>query len=140
MPRNTSTEKASSGVRCTLPRSARVIRRKEFRRIYARGSRANGKTLILVALRRREEGHRVGLSVSKANGCAVIRNKIKRIFREAFRLERPTLPGQFDVVMIPRENSEKFQLPRVRKELRDLLAKIYSGKGRLRNPKRKGKR
>ena len=42
--------------------------------------------------------------------------------------------------MIPRENSEKFQLPRVRKELRDLLAKIYSGKGRLRNPKRKGKR
>jgi ribonuclease P protein component len=140
MPRNTSTERASSAVRYTLPRSARVIRRKEFRRIYSRGSRAGGKDLIVVALRRSETGHRVGLSVSKANGCAVIRNKIKRIFREAFRLERPTLPGQYDVVMIPREHPEKYALRRVRKELRDLLGKIYAGKGRRRGSTRRDKR
>ena len=118
--------------RFTLPSSARVIRRKDFRRIYARGSRASGKDLTIVALPRTTTGHRVGLSVSKANGCAVIRNKIKRIFREAFRLERPTLPGQFDVVMIPRVHPEKYRLVDVRRELRHLVERIHTGKGRKR--------
>ena len=139
MPRSISTAAANSATkrrRFTLPRSARVIRRKDFRRIYSRGSRASGKHITLVALRRLDEGHRVGLSVSKANGCAVVRNKIKRIFREAFRLERPALPGQYDVVLIPRVHPEKYDLADVRRELRRLLEKIHAGKGRQRSEPR----
>ena len=138
MPENSSTDQESSETRFTLPRTARVLRRKDFRRIYGRGSRAGGKDLVLVALRRQAPGHRLGLSVSKANGCAVVRNKIKRIFREAFRLERPSLPGQFDVIMIPRERPEKFRLEHVRSELVKLMQRIDSGKGRSRgNPRPK---
>lgn len=139
MPRSISTPAASNASkrrRFTLPKSARVIRRKDFRRIYSRGSRASGKDITVVALRRPIEGHRVGLSVSKANGCAVIRNKIKRIFREAFRLERPTLPGQYDVVLIPRVHPEKYHLDDVRHELRRLLKRIHDGKGRQRSTAR----
>ncbi len=136
MPRSISTAAAGSASKrrsFTLPKSARVIRRQDFRRIYSRGSRVSGKDITVVALRRPDEGHRVGLSVSKANGCAVIRNKIKRILREAFRLERPTLPGQYDIVLIPRVHAEKYHLANVRQELHRLLKRIHDGKGRRRS-------
>jgi ribonuclease P protein component len=108
----------------SLSRASRVIRAAEFRRIYNRGQRARGEHLVVVALRRRD-GMRLGLSVSKAHGPAVRRNKIKRILREAFRLERAALPGSFDLVLIPRER-ERFALAAVRAELAALVAQLES--------------
>lgn len=138
MPTNTSTARESSESKpYGLPRSSRVLGHREFRRIYARGSRAEGKHLVVVAYKRAVPDHRLGLSVSKANGCAVIRNKIKRIFREAFRLERPTLPGQYDLILIPKQRPGKYLLDEVRVELRKLVDRIDSGKGRQRRPKKR---
>ena len=137
MPTNTYTAAGSSDTRgYGLPRSSRVLGHREFRRIYARGLRAGGKHLVIVAYQRRGSGHRLGLSVSKANGCAVIRNKIKRIFREAFRLERPTLPGDYDIILIPRQRPGKYRLDEVRTELRTLVDRVASGKARQRRPKK----
>jgi len=45
---------------------------------------------------------RLGLSVGRKHGGAVRRNRIKRLLREAFRLERPTLPIGLDLVVVPR--------------------------------------
>lgn len=137
MPTNTSTARASSPEKTFgLPRSSRVLGNREFRRIYARGARAGGKDLTVVAYKRREQGHRLGLSVSKANGCAVVRNKIKRIFREAFRLERPNLVGSYDLILIPKERPGKYQLVEVRAELKQLVERIEAGKGRRRKPRK----
>ena len=106
-----------------LPRRRRLLSRKDFRRVYRRGKRAAGKHLVVVAFHRRRPGFRLGLSVSKANGHAVRRNKIKRIFREAFRLERPQLPGGYDLVLIPQPR-ERYELDDVRRELVQLVGKL----------------
>jgi ribonuclease P protein component len=115
-----------------LPAEARLRRPQDFRRVYARGLRARGRQLVVIAHRRRERGHRLGLSVSKDHGRAVRRNKIKRILREAFRLARPRLPGQYDVVLIPQSNVGKLQLAKVQAELHRLLKQVQAGKGRPR--------
>ncbi len=48
-------------------------------------------------------GHpRLGLSVSRRVGTAVLRNRIKRLLREAFRLSQHELPGAFDYVIVVR--------------------------------------
>ena len=109
--------------RATLPRAARLLRAREFRRVYSRGRRAHGSSIVVVALRRSGQDLRLGVSVSKAHGRAVRRNKIKRILREAFRLERPELPGGFDVVLIPQPR-DRYVLEEVRAELRELLERI----------------
>jgi ribonuclease P protein component len=50
-----------------------------------------------------ELGHpRLGLSVSRKVGGAVVRNRWKRLLREAFRLRRPDLPQGVDLVVVPR--------------------------------------
>lgn len=121
-----------------LPRTARLRSQREFRRVYGRGTRAHGKLLIVVALRTRG-GHRLGLAVSRENGTAVRRNKLKRVLREAFRLERPTLAGAFDLVLIPRPREGKLLLAEARHELVQLVARLAAepqdgrgGKGRRR--------
>jgi len=107
-----------------LPRLFRLRTRRDFRRVYQRGSRARGDHLIVVAFRRRSPGMRLGLSVSKANGRAIRRNKIKRVFREAFRLERPQLPGNFDLVLIP-QPQPRYELAAVRLELVQLVTQLH---------------
>lgn len=99
--------------------------------MFSRGRRAHGKAMVVVGLRRDDGAFRVGLSVSKDNGPAVRRNKIKRLLREAFRLERATLPGAYDLVLIPRPRDTKFTLAEFRDELVRLVAQL------AREPERK---
>lgn len=104
-----------------LPRTSRLRTDRDFRRTYSRGRRYRGQLITIVATRRQSDSlqgdHRVGLSVSKDHGRAVRRNKIKRLLREAFRLERPTLPGAFDLVLIPVKRDVRYELTDLRAEL-----------------------
>ena len=59
--------------------------RRDFRRIYARGQKKYTSSLVIYVLFNREKKTRVGISVSKKIGCAVKRNRARRIIREAFR-------------------------------------------------------
>jgi len=48
-------------------------------------------------------GHcRLGMAVSRAVGGAVLRNRIRRQFREAFRLSQHSFPVACDIVIVPR--------------------------------------
>ena len=77
----------------------------EFRRVYESGSKAGDGFLLVFGLPNDLGVTRLGLSVSKKNGSAVIRNRIKRQLREAFRLEQAALPAGWDFVLVPRLHS-----------------------------------
>jgi ribonuclease P protein component len=77
----------------------RLRRRKEFDRVYAGGRKgwAAGFTLFVAP---GEAGcHRLGLTVGKHVGTAVVRNRVKRRLREVFRTHRERLPGCYDIVV-----------------------------------------
>jgi len=98
-----------------------------------------GRQVIVVCLARTTLGHRLGVSVSKDHGRAVRRNKIKRLLREAFRLERAALPANFDLVLIPRQPGARLHLATLRQELLDLVTRLAHGEGRSRGaPRRDG--
>ena len=72
-----------------------------FRRLYATSGHANGY-LVLYARRNRTATNRVGVTVGKKLGHAVVRNRVRRRLREVYRLnEDRFLPG-WDIVVVAR--------------------------------------
>jgi putative membrane protein insertion efficiency factor/ribonuclease P protein component len=78
----------------------------DFQRVYhKRRSASDGRMVVYVATNGLEHS-RLGLSVSSRVGNAVVRNRWKRVIREAFRLQREQLPVGFDLVVVPRKQNE----------------------------------
>lgn len=87
-----------------FPRTARILSPADFARVYDRRCSAAAGPLVLYAAPRDDAaaGARVGLSVSRRIGNAVVRNRWKRRLREAFRLVRSRLPVGTDYVIVVR--------------------------------------
>jgi ribonuclease P protein component len=88
----------------------------EFRRVYDRRCSASGGWLTAYAAFNGLEHARVGFSVSRKVGNAALRNRLRRLCREAFRLTREELPRGIDLVLIPR-TAAKPSLEDVKKSL-----------------------
>jgi|GEM_PF-794838 len=104
----------------------RIRSEADFKRIYRRGSRARGKILLVVACENELGRTRLGLSVGrKIWKLAVRRNRLRRIFREAFRLTYPELPQGVDLILIPAEPRLDPTLEETRRELVYLAGKAH---------------
>jgi len=82
----------------------RLSRSRDFDAVYRQGRSVSTRFLTLYWFPREDGGAepRLGLAVPKANGTAVLRNKIKRLLREAWRSQLPEIPVGQDYVLIVR--------------------------------------
>src|SRR5229473_2898749 len=76
----------------------------DFKRVYDRRRSASDDWLIVYACPNGLPHLRLGLSVSRKVGPAVLRNRLRRLYREAFRLSRHEMPVGLDLVVIPRKS------------------------------------
>ena len=82
-----------------FPHIFRIVRASEYRALYKSGRKVHSEKLVLFC-RANSIGHtRLGITVSRKVGGAVIRNRIKRLLREIFRRSISQLPNQFDIVV-----------------------------------------
>ena len=72
-----------------------------FRRLYATPAQANGY-LVLYARRNRSAQNRVGVTVGKKLGHAVVRNRVRRRLREVYRLNEAKFAPGWDIVVVAR--------------------------------------
>ena len=101
----------------------------DFRRVYERRRSASDDWLIIYACENGLSHLRLGMSVSRKIGKATHRNRVRRLYREAFRLSKPELPRGLDLVFIPRTSTEpslavlRQSVPRLINLLAERLAK-----------------
>ena len=95
----------------------------EFEAVYQKKQRAGDQHLLIFGSTNQLTWTRIGLSVSRKHGGAVVRNRIKRLLREAYRLEQHNLPEGLDLVLIPRLRSGA-TLGEYRESLVRLLKKL----------------
>lgn len=79
----------------------------DFQRVYDRRVSASDSRLLVFVAHNDLGYPRLGLSVSRKHGGAVVRNRWKRLLREAFRLSRTRLPANIDLVLIPRAGNPR---------------------------------
>ena len=94
-----------------FPATFRLRTTHEFQRVYDRRCSASDALLLVYVHKNDLEHPRIGLSVSRKVGNAVVRNRWKRLLREAFRLSRCELPVGVDIVAIPRAGATPEFLP-----------------------------
>ena len=75
-----------------------------FRRLYATSGHANSY-LVLYARKNRTGENRVGITVSKKLGKAHVRNRVRRRFREVYRLNEEKFQPGWDIVVVARTKS-----------------------------------
>lgn len=108
----------------SFPRRMRLVRGADFQRAYRQGNRARGDLLVVVAHPNGLDHPRLGLSVGKVIWKhAVRRNRLRRLFREAFRLEQHALPAGYDLVLVPAAPRLEPRLEPLRAELVRLAAR-----------------
>lgn len=116
---------------CPLPimnarfqKSERLVKRKEFQRVFDEGRKFRNNELLVYAMPNGMDKSRIGLVVGRKVGNAVKRNRIKRILREAFRLNKGLLNSGTDLIFIPRPGLTSPTLSTIEDGFRRLLSKI----------------
>ena len=83
-----------------------VCENRTFLRAYRKGKKYAGRYIVIYALNTGPEMKtRLGLTVTKGRGGAVVRNRIKRVIRAAWRdvLLRRGVMGSRDVIIVARD-------------------------------------
>ena len=105
----------------------RIRKQADFDRVYAARVYAADEVLVVTGAVTELGRARLGLSISKRVGNAVVRNGWKRLIREAFRLSREQIPNGVDLVVRPQKGAAA-ELEAVKASLVSLAARI---EGRL---------
>jgi len=102
----------------------RVGRKRDFDRVFQRGRVFKFEEIILRAIPNDLPQARLGISISKRHGTAVRRNRMKRLLREAFRLNKQILSVPCDIAVVPRNAWRDLSLAAIEPTLRKALSHI----------------
>ncbi|HEX5446761.1 MAG TPA: ribonuclease P protein component [Pirellulales bacterium] len=106
-----------------FPPELRLRRKADFERVYRRRRSVGDELLVVYGCENDLPHPRLGLSVSRKVGGAVVRNRWKRLLREAFRMHRSELPSGIDLIVSPRPGG-KPDLQAITKSLLALAQRV----------------
>ena len=92
----------------------------DFKRLYYRGKSVVSKRIVLYYRKNRFGYNRLGLTVSPKIGCAVVRNRVRRLLKENYRILQGLSEG-FDIVIVARNSSKDATFQELGKDLRRAL-------------------
>ncbi|MFS0673792.1 ribonuclease P protein component [Ornithinibacillus sp. 179-J 7C1 HS] len=107
-----------------MKKEYRVKDNNDFQTIFKRGKSFANRQLVIYYMKKKDQEHfRVGLSVGKKVGNAVLRNRIKRYLRQAFHELEKDIDSSLDIIIIARQPTKDMNFFEVKKSLTHLLSK-----------------
>lgn len=100
-----------------------ICENRDFRRIYARGKSVVTPQIVIYISKNRQKTLRIGITTSKKIGNAVMRNRSRRIIREAFREISPQIKRGYDIILVARGKTPYLKSTDVKNQLIRQLSK-----------------
>jgi ribonuclease P protein component len=110
--------------RLGLPRSGRLVRRKDYEAVYQAGRRRAGRLAVVFCRENGLDRTRFGTSAGRQLGTAVERNRIRRRVREVVRLHHRQFTPGWDIVIQPRRSAGRAQFRSLEQELVELVGSL----------------
>ena len=102
----------------------KILKRREFLQLKRCGKRIQDRNFIVIYSDGRVKKNRIGITVSKKLGNAVKRNKIKRLIRENFRMNRDKIAEFMDINVIAKKKAGEISADMVFKSLDGIFNQI----------------
>ena len=78
--------------------------KREFNKVYSKGRSLANREMVIYILEDETLRGKVGFAAGKKLGCAVIRNRVKRLLREAYRLNQHNIKPNCRIILVGRKN------------------------------------
>ncbi len=96
---------------------------RDFRRVYKSESFVGGYTVVYMR-KNRYSFNRLGLTVGKNVGKAVVRNRLKRLMRESYRLMEDELKSGYDFIIVARNRAVDKTFVQIRQDIAYAMKKL----------------
>ena len=106
-----------------IPKTNRLKKNKQFSYIYKHGQTKHTSILSLSFVRTKFKPYKVGFTVSKKIGKSVVRSKVKRRMREAFRALMPNVNENFNYIFIARPGIENASFEEIQNAIKSVIQK-----------------
>jgi len=108
----------------SFTKADRILKRYEFLALAKTGRRIQNENFIAVFAPGRHDRSRLGVTVTKKVGQAVKRNRIKRLVREFFRLNRQFISGAWDINIIAKNQIADISSEQAYRALQNIFIRI----------------
>jgi ribonuclease P protein component len=102
-------------------KTERVTNRSDYKAIYNKGVWNSSQHFRSVICSNKQGNRRLGITVTKKAGNAVKRNRIKRLIREFFRLNKDLFPAGHDIIVMAKRNMPPLTYQEACRELTELV-------------------
>lgn len=119
-----------------LPKQRRLAKRPEFVRVYEAGQKQFSRFAVLFFAANDLQRSRIGITVTKKVGKAVIRNRLKRWMREVYRRQREPLgldAQALDIVVNVKPSAAQTSFQEFSRDLTRVLERIVTDAARRRS-------
>ncbi len=113
---------------CPLETTERIRKNQEFKRVYNKGKSVVNRYLVMYYMKNNLPYNRIGFSVSKKVGKSVVRNRVRRLMKETYRLRKIDINNGYDLVFVARVRMNQADYRTVEKSMFHLLKKIRRDK------------
>lgn len=93
----------------------------QFRKMYRSAKSESDKYLVLYYRKNRGQENHLGITVSKKVGTAVVRNRIRRLIKENYRLNEERIKQGYDLVIVARSRAAFADFSKIRSSFLSLI-------------------
>ncbi|BEU88992.1 ribonuclease P protein component [Selenomonas sp. TAMA-11512] len=98
-----------------------IKRRADFQRVYQKGKTFSNRMIVIYVFRSDDLFGRVGFAAGKKLGSAPVRNRVKRLLRESYRLHREDIKDGYAILLVGRKAATAAKCQDVERALVDVL-------------------